>query len=101
MKQYIRLISEIPQHLNAERITLLRSTCFGPWLDLDDDSPEPLLLLMFLQSQVHPDNVGEDEMFFDVCGHCLRFGHEDFCLITGFRFGPIPPVYSHRHGLVS
>lgn len=101
LKQYIGLIREIPEYLNERRMALLRSTCFGPWLELEDDSPDPLLVLMFLQCQVQPDNVGEDEMYFDVCGHIHRFSREDFCLITGFRFGPIPTVNTRRHGLLS
>ena len=101
LKSYVPLIREINERLTENRLALLRDTCFGPWLQLEDDSADPLLFPMFLQCQVHPDNVGEHEMLFDVCDHIHRFGREEFCLITGFRFGTIPSVRSSRGGVIA
>lgn len=71
-----------------KRLALFRGTCFGPWLDIQSKYGDPLLIHMMLQTQFFPEGALTDEMWFRVGGHELRFGREEFCLITGFRFGP-------------
>ncbi|KAI3771894.1 hypothetical protein L6452_03065 [Arctium lappa] len=70
------------------RLALFRGTCFGPWLDIQSKYGDPLLIHIMLQTQFFPEGALTDEMWFRVGGHELRFGPEEFCLITGFRFGP-------------
>ncbi|KAJ9548396.1 hypothetical protein OSB04_020939 [Centaurea solstitialis] len=70
------------------RLALFKGTCFGPWLDIQSKYGDPLLIHLMLQTQFFPEGALADEMWFRIGGHELRFGREEFCLITGFRFGP-------------
>ncbi|KAK9069829.1 hypothetical protein SSX86_010225 [Deinandra increscens subsp. villosa] len=71
----------------SARSELFRRTCFGSWLDVQSTSNDPLLVHLILQTQYRP--VGShNALYFHVGGQDLRFGPEEFCLITGMRFGP-------------
>lgn len=66
---------------------LFRRSCFGQWLDLRCKSRDPSLVHLLLQTQYVP-NEEIDHLMFLVGGQQLRFGREEFCLITGLLFGP-------------
>nr|GEV42397.1 uridine kinase-like protein 4 [Tanacetum cinerariifolium] len=100
--------------IGTPRYALFRETCFGPWLDVQFTDKDPSLVHLILQTEYIPQQPKNDEMLFRIGGHELRFGREEFCLITGFRFGPsrissekctdIPfraRVFSHIPGRVS
>lgn len=78
----------------------MRATCFGPWLALEDTTADPLLLRHFLQCEIDHESAGEHGMCYDVSGHIHRYGREEFCLITGFRFGEIPIVPRCKRGIL-
>ncbi|KAJ9543125.1 hypothetical protein OSB04_022832 [Centaurea solstitialis] len=71
------------------RLALFRDTCFGPWLDIRSTDGDPMLIHLILQTQFFPEGSLADDMWFRIGGHELRLGPEEFCLITGFRFGPM------------
>ncbi|KAI3727453.1 hypothetical protein L6452_16067 [Arctium lappa] len=96
LKSKIGVVDLIRQKLNPTRLALFRETCFGHWLDLTDTTVDPILVHIFLQTQVFPPNLRDDEMLFEVGGHRLRFGREEFCLITALRFGPDLKMHKNR-----
>ncbi|GJW54754.1 phospholipase-like protein [Tanacetum coccineum] len=75
---------------NTFREELFRQTCFGWLLDLDD-SQENCVLIHFMScrqvERSHEDTVVVP-LTYHVNGHYIEFGREEFCLITGLRFGP-------------
>ncbi|GJW53910.1 phospholipase-like protein [Tanacetum coccineum] len=44
---------------------------------------------MFLMLRFFPNPSSNQPFVFDIDGRTLEFGREDFCLITGFRFGKV------------
>ncbi|MFS7950879.1 hypothetical protein Hanom_Chr07g00588361 [Helianthus anomalus] len=68
---------------------LFRGTCFGHWLDVQSTSTDSALVHLMLQTEYTPTPVmHQNTLFFRVGGQELRFGPQEFCLITGMRFGP-------------
>ncbi|GJW12447.1 ribonuclease H-like domain-containing protein [Tanacetum coccineum] len=75
---------------NTPREELFRNTCFGWLLDLDD-SQENCVLIHFMtcrQVERSPEDTVVVPFTYHVNGHYIEFGREEFCLITGLRFGP-------------
>ncbi|PWA82616.1 uridine kinase-like protein [Artemisia annua] len=115
IRAQIAIASDIRTKLiNTPRYALFRETCFGPWLDVQLTYKNPSLVHLILQTEYIPEQPKNDEILFRVGGHELRFGREEFCLITGFRFGTIKPssegschipfrdrVFSHIPGKIS
>ncbi|PWA95504.1 uridine kinase-like protein [Artemisia annua] len=90
IRAQIAIASDIRTKLiNTPRYALFRETCFGPWLDVQLTYKNPSLVHLILQTEYIPEQPKNDEILFRVGGHELRFGREEFCLITGFRFGTI------------
>ncbi|GKA88452.1 phospholipase-like, aminotransferase-like mobile domain protein [Tanacetum coccineum] len=74
--------------LSLDRCELFRSTCFGRWLDLTYVENDEGIIHYMLQMQKFSDNDHYDfPLIYNVNGHMLHFGHREFCLITGFKFG--------------
>nr|GEY21553.1 phospholipase-like protein [Tanacetum cinerariifolium] len=92
IRAQIAVASDIRTKLiNTPRYALFRETCFGPWLDVQMMTKDPRLVHLILQTEYIPEQPKNDEILFRVGGHELRFGREEFCLITGLRFGTIKP----------
>nr|GEV97421.1 auxin response factor 6-like isoform X1 [Tanacetum cinerariifolium] len=75
---------------NTPREELFRNTCFGWLLDLDD-SQENCVLIHFMscrQVERSPEDTVVVPLTYHINGHYIEFGWEEFCLITGLRFGP-------------
>ncbi|KAI7753666.1 hypothetical protein M8C21_015808 [Ambrosia artemisiifolia] len=92
---HISVAKEIRDKLRpgSARSELFRATCFGPWLDVRCTSNDANLVHLILQTQYIP--VGfHNALFFRVGGRELRFGPEEFCLITGLRF--VPHLWRHH-----
>ncbi|KAJ0794718.1 putative phospholipase [Helianthus annuus] len=71
------------------RSELFRGTCFGHWLDVQSTSTDSALVHLMLQTEYTPIPVmHQNTLFFRVGDQELRFGPQEFCLITGMRFGP-------------
>ncbi|GJX98405.1 hypothetical protein Tco_0355424 [Tanacetum coccineum] len=75
---------------NTPREELFRNTCFGWLLDLDD-SQENCVLIHFMtclgSEEVTLNTVVRFLLTYHVNGHYIEFVREEFCLITGLRFG--------------
>ncbi|GKB86559.1 hypothetical protein Tco_0958831 [Tanacetum coccineum] len=65
-------------------------TVFGPWLNIQTTLHDNHLLNFLLQHQRYVEDPSIDIPFiFDIDRRTLELGRQDFCLITGFRFGKI------------
>ncbi|KAD4585535.1 hypothetical protein E3N88_23136 [Mikania micrantha] len=84
----------------STRSELFRSTCFGPWLDVRCTSNDSHLVNLILQTQYLPSG-NQNALFFLVGGWELRFGPEEFCLITGLRFVPLNQTHHWRQGMTN
>ncbi|PWA90833.1 phospholipase-like, Aminotransferase-like mobile domain protein [Artemisia annua] len=92
---YFQLIKD---RLSENRRKLFRSTCFGPWLDLNYFENDESLIHYMLQNQIKSDDAHYDlPLIYDVNGHHLHFGRRQFHLITGFKFG-MPSFRKFRTG---
>ncbi|PWA61132.1 phospholipase-like, Aminotransferase-like mobile domain protein [Artemisia annua] len=92
---YFQLIKD---RLSDNRRRLFRSTCFGPWLDLNYFENDESLIHYMLQNQIKSDDAHYDlPLIYDVNGHHLHFGRRQFHLITGFKFG-MPSFRKFRTG---
>nr|GEU92660.1 phospholipase-like protein [Tanacetum cinerariifolium] len=72
------------------REQLFRNTYFGFLLDIDD-SLENYVLIHFMscrQIESFPEHTDAVPFTYHLNGHYLKFRREEFCLITGLRFGP-------------
>uniref|UniRef100_A0A251UXD5 Putative phospholipase-like, Aminotransferase-like, plant mobile domain protein n=2 Tax=Helianthus annuus TaxID=4232 RepID=A0A251UXD5_HELAN len=87
----IGVTTEIRDRLGpgSARSELFRGTCFGHWLDVQNTCNDSPLVHLMLQTEYIPTPVvHQDALYFRVGGQDLRFGPQEFCLITGLRFGP-------------
>lgn len=76
--------------LNTNRATLFRTTVFGPWLDIPPFSADTHLLNYFYQNQVSVEESDDcPSLSFKIGDNVFEFGREEFCMITGFVFGPV------------
>ncbi|GJU46313.1 phospholipase-like protein [Tanacetum coccineum] len=73
-----------------DRLDIFSRTVFGPWLNIQTILLDNHLLNFLLQHQRFISKPSTNQPFiFDIDGHTLEYGREDFCLITGFRFGKV------------
>ena len=92
---YFQLIKD---RLSENRRRLFRSTCFGPWLDLNYFENDEGLIHYMLKKQSQSDDAQYDlPLIYLVNGHHLHFGRRQFHLITGFKFG-LPSFRKFRSG---
>ncbi|GJU05431.1 hypothetical protein Tco_1121861 [Tanacetum coccineum] len=74
----------------GDRLGIFSRTVFGPWLNIQTTLHDNHLLNFLLQHQRYVEDPSIDIPFiFDIDGRTLELGRQDFCLITGFRFGKI------------
>ncbi|GKE03491.1 phospholipase-like protein, partial [Tanacetum coccineum] len=74
----------------VDRLGMFSRTVFGPWLNIQTTLHDNHLLNFLLQHQRYVEDPSIDIPFiFDIDGRTLELGRQDFCLITGFRFGKI------------
>jgi len=90
----MHIANDIASSLTSSQKTLFEGTCFGPWLRVQQGSGDPMLTNLFLQHMIDVDELpvgierGEEEFWFYFQPvHYARFGREEFCLVTGLRFG--------------
>ncbi|GJW57148.1 ulp1 protease family, C-terminal catalytic domain-containing protein [Tanacetum coccineum] len=73
-----------------DRLDIFSRTVFGPWLNIQTTLHDNHLLNFLLQHQRFISKPSTNQPFiFDIDGRTLEYGREDFCLITGFRFGKV------------
>ncbi|GKB16400.1 phospholipase-like protein [Tanacetum coccineum] len=73
-----------------DRLDIFFRTVFGPWLNIQTTLHDNHLLNFLLQHQRFISKPSTNQPFiFDIDGHTLEYGREDFCLIMGFRFGKL------------
>lgn len=72
---------------SPDRVAMFRATCFGVWTDFQCKHGDPLLVHVMLQRQIPGCGERGDEIWFHARNMDVKFGREEFCLITGMRFG--------------
>ena len=80
------ILTKLRMSINNNRLQMFRNACFGHWLDIRLTHGDPMLVHLILQMQVFSEQHSENALVFNVGGSNLRFGREEFSLITGFRF---------------
>ncbi|XP_057793336.1 uncharacterized protein LOC131009955 [Salvia miltiorrhiza] len=63
---------------------------FGHLHDLRREESANAALHQLLARELYDPEFGAWEKWFHVCGHDIRFGTVEFCLVTGLHFGPSP-----------
>lgn len=72
-------------------VRMFRNTCFGGWLDVHFVDHDPCLVHGMLLRQELVDEERHTEyqrLQFNVSDYICHFGREEFCLMTGLKFGP-------------
>ncbi|GJY15838.1 phospholipase-like protein [Tanacetum coccineum] len=88
VKSKLHYLPMLKDRLGMDRCVLFRETCFGCWLDLTCVEKDESLIHYMLQKQKISDNDHYDlPLIYNVNGHTLHFGRQEFCLISGFKFG--------------
>ncbi|GJY90802.1 phospholipase-like protein [Tanacetum coccineum] len=77
-------VKEIRGALTDTQVQIFKKTCFGHWLDISLKRNNQLLIHTLLTCMV--DSVA-NELSFLVSGKRIRFRRQEFCLVTGLRFG--------------
>lgn len=95
VRSKVKLFSQIKSKLlsNPDRMRLFRATVFGPWLDIPDLGKGNHIVNFVLQHQVIIDKLLDScpPILYKIGNNVLKFGREQFLLMTGFRFGRLPP----------
>ncbi|KAI3769665.1 hypothetical protein L6452_00774 [Arctium lappa] len=92
LRSKLTVVEQIKSKLSPRRLEIFRQTVFGHWLLMEYYSYDPLLMHTVLRMEIFLENDVEHNMFFEVVGHVLRFGREEFCLVTALRFGDLPSL---------
>nr|XP_043628183.1 uncharacterized protein LOC122599696 isoform X2 [Erigeron canadensis] len=92
LKNNVRVFKNIKEKLTPGQRKLFETTCFGPWLQVQHPNGDPLLCHLILQSMIDdvpPEGLAwhPSDMWFHFPPAYTRFGREEFCLVTGLRFG--------------
>lgn len=95
VRSKVHLFSQIKSKLssNPGRMRLFRATVFGPWLDIPDLGKGNHIVNFVLQHQVYIDKLLDScpPILYKIWNNVLKFGREQFLLMTGIRFGRLPP----------
>ena len=85
---HLIVIENIKKKLNKEQLEMLKNYCFGYFLFMLElkFSAHIVHHMLFRQCLIKKD----DEMWFLVNSKALRFGQDEFELISGLSFGLIP-----------
>ena len=89
-------ISEVIKELKRSdaRTALFAATPFEPLLRMGDVKGEGHICHMMLLREIKPswESVRQKRMHFKVGDHTISYGPDEFCMITGFKWGgPILP----------
>ncbi|XP_055962313.1 uncharacterized protein LOC130014642 [Mercurialis annua] len=76
-------ISEIQSTLSPFELELFRKSCFGYFLDIPKIMVQNQIIHCLLLREVEQYN--KSEMWFEVGGHRLKFGIEEFALVSGLK----------------
>ncbi|XP_050209842.2 uncharacterized protein LOC126660405 [Mercurialis annua] len=77
------VIEEINSILNPAELKMFKESCFGYLLDIPKIKVQNQIIHCLLLREVHQPN--KTEMWFEVGGHRLKFGIEEFALISGLK----------------
>ncbi|GKA02933.1 hypothetical protein Tco_0675714, partial [Tanacetum coccineum] len=77
-------VKEIRGALTDTQVQIFKKTCFGHWLDISLKRNNQLLIHTLLTCMVA--SVA-NELSFLISGKRIRFRRQEFCLVTGLRFG--------------
>ncbi|GJX48562.1 phospholipase-like protein [Tanacetum coccineum] len=84
IKAKIDVVKEIRKALTPTQVEIFKKTCFGHWLDVGLKKNSQLLIHTLLTCMV---DGKANELSFLVLGKRIRFRRQEFCLVTGLRFG--------------
>ncbi|XP_050209875.1 uncharacterized protein LOC126660423 [Mercurialis annua] len=77
------VISNIKSKLSEQQLLLFSATCFGKFLQMKEYKLQTNLIHGLLMREVK--QPSEYELWIKVCGKLLKFGLEEFALVTGLR----------------
>ncbi|GER43956.1 hypothetical protein STAS_20829 [Striga asiatica] len=82
------VIHHIKERLSSNRLAEFERSCVGHFLKFHDNAYNSgKLLLALFGREVEVDNSREKERYYRIGGRNHKFGKEEFCAITGLRFG--------------
>ncbi|KAE8712815.1 hypothetical protein F3Y22_tig00110223pilonHSYRG00073 [Hibiscus syriacus] len=91
LRNKVSLAKTIVSKFSPAQRKIFEDTCFGPWLKVQHPGEDAMLTHLFLQTMTSdlPDTIQrrDEEIWFDFPPAYTCFGREEFCLITGLRFG--------------
>ena len=77
------MIEKIKNVLNENQLRMFRDTCFGYFLDLPKFVVQCQLIHSLLLRELHQPN--QNEFWFEVWGKRVKYGIEEFALVTGLN----------------
>ncbi|PWA37840.1 phospholipase-like protein [Artemisia annua] len=91
MHYLVKIKAKLAAHPNRD--IMFRNSVFGPWLDTPHSPNDNHLLNYVLQHQVFVPEVRSEcpDLIYKIGNQEFHFGRREFCLITGFRCGYLPP----------
>ncbi|GJW30382.1 phospholipase-like protein, partial [Tanacetum coccineum] len=84
IKAKIDVVKEIREALTPTQFEIFEKTCFGHWLNVGLKKNSQLLIHTVLACMVEGK---ENELSFLILGKQIHFRRQEFCLVTGLRFG--------------
>ncbi|GJU52068.1 phospholipase-like protein [Tanacetum coccineum] len=84
IKAKIDVVKVIREALTPTQVEIFEKTCFGHWLDVGLKKNSQLLIHTLLTCMV---DGKANELSFLVLGKRIYFRRQEFCLVTGLRFG--------------
>ncbi|GKD48909.1 phospholipase-like protein, partial [Tanacetum coccineum] len=84
IKAKIEVVREIREALTPTQVEIFEKTCFGHWLGVGLTKNSQLLIHTLLTCMV---DGKANELSFLVLGQRIHFRRQEFCLVTGLRFG--------------
>ncbi|KAE8654177.1 hypothetical protein F3Y22_tig00117056pilonHSYRG01052 [Hibiscus syriacus] len=101
LRNKVSLTKTIASKLSPAQRKMFEDTCFGPWLKVQHPGGDAMLTHLFLQTMTRDllDTIQrrDKEIWFDFPPAYTCFGREEFCLITGLRFGHDDVGWYTRH----
>lgn len=96
MHYLVNIKAKLASHPNRD--IMFRNSVFGRWLDIPHSPNDNHLLNYVLQHQVFVPHVSisSPDLVYKIGNQELHFGRREFCLITGFRCGNLPPEDSKQ-----
>ncbi|GJU10593.1 phospholipase-like protein [Tanacetum coccineum] len=84
IKAKIDVVKEIREALTPTQVEIFEKTCFGHWLGVGLKKNSQLLIHTVLACMVEGK---ANELLFLVLGKRIHFRRQEFCFVTGLRFG--------------